>query len=1526
MQLLMRPFINALFLLALIAPASVAAEVTDAPAKEALYVRQYDSAAEVIERLSGLARDGKWADAVAEAQKHIAAGSRHAAQVQPGTYVSFAERIRRLVCAWPKAGVAAYRDRYEKHAAKQLAAALETRNARDLAEVGDLYCATKAAAKALDALADLYLQRGALVDADRTLTRLASLPKPRGLADADLERKLKAARSALARLTDDVQRPPFKLGLRAWSFTVPQADVDRQMAKALTARGHRVPRVARPAIAGRRLLLQTSQWLASFERHTNGIVWRHPRRPEPPDGQNLFDAVMEPRVVGGRVFAFVAGKVVALSASTGDLIWQFGKFVPEVAVVAEGKEKKAAPLASVRVNSLAVAEGKVFVAVAAVKQETEFSVIALDVRSGAELWRTRLCSQVFRGVLGRGSHPAPPVYSQGVVYVSTNLGAVAAVDAADGAIRWLATYNAFNPARRRVALRNDDCWANNAPIVYRGLLLAAPQDSDHLVAFDLRDGARKWQAPRLGMRYLVGADGGLAVLAGPRIATVEVATGRVAFLSKEQWDVVARPAMSASALWLPTQRALIEVDRKTGRPVLEYRCDGPRQAGNLVLADGLMLSASFGRVDAYRDQAAAPDNGPAGMLGRGERLERTGNTARALREYKLALYAIDEEAEVVARVLRPRALGLIAAAQMRLGEELMAAGEFDKAVRALILARTYAQNVSGAVRATFAIAACQERSKKWTEAVHTYQSALERYADEVVAVRDEITMPVRHVARFRIGRIIAAEGRGVYRLFDGRAQKDLVMARENKTPQVVASIIEQYPNSIHADAARKELVKLGAGNDEAARVWFTAYDTSRSTPIVLARASDGAGGDEPVAFIATRDRGSRTGYLWDAVECRRLRDGRVLWRTPVEKTMTQAVRVGQTLVLRGYMHLAALDTRTGEPLWSTKHAPVAPKGPRELGWTVDRKRIIDLAAGGGWAVAATAARELFAVDLKTGKEAWRETLSGGIRVGSLHLAGARVAVCIENPGKVLWFDAATGRASGSYKLKRDDSRLTDAPAHQPKNARLCVVVGDRQVRNIDLKTGKELWSREMSFGVGRVAATPDEERIVIFPDRWSMGGKVHCIEAATGNVLWSEKPKCKDPRFALVRSDLLVSSRREFNSDRITAQKIRNGAVAWERVLRVRPGIDAVVGSGTRLAAYGSRMEFGGWAAQATLLHTVSGAPFVTIRRPGAGLASVAELGETLLLCSNRGIEAYRVQDEWATAGPLLSMLDAKELPKPDEPQFAELARLLLVHGRRRAAMRLLDAALEAEPPKPKSFVALHRQLMAARQADAVATRTVYEAPPFRRAPNIDGRLSEDWRRDRAAVLTRPRDVEEIQIRAPLRRFWNGRNDLSAVLYLGWDEKNLYMAVDVRDFVHQVHDFDADVWKGDCLVVSIDPEGNGGYQLRGSDNVFWLGLAAKQRKKPEDDREQLGGEHRVKIKEDESGVVYELALPWSDLAIQRPRAGLRFRLNIMAIDDDAGGPMKSVSWTPGMTQNRNKTMMSLGIAPELFGTVILKER
>ena len=93
---------------------------------------------------------------------------------------------------------------------------------------------------------------------------------------------------------------------------------------------------------------------------------------------------------------------------------------------------------------------------------------------------------------------SPIAEKDGVLYVSTNLGLVAAVDRRLGSVLWLAPYPQipiqptmnYRPQPRRLS------WYSNPPIVHEGRLYVTPLDSDTMIAFDAASGRRLFEVKR----------------------------------------------------------------------------------------------------------------------------------------------------------------------------------------------------------------------------------------------------------------------------------------------------------------------------------------------------------------------------------------------------------------------------------------------------------------------------------------------------------------------------------------------------------------------------------------------------------------------------------------------------------------------------------------------------------------------------------------------------------------------------------------------------------------------------------------------------------------------------------------------------------------------------------------------------------------------------------------------------------------------------------------------------------------------
>lgn len=134
-----------------------------------------------------------------------------------------------------------------------------------------------------------------------------------------------------------------------------------------------------------------------------------------------------------------------------------------------------------------------------------YAVECLDRRTGRPLWHTALHA----GGTPFFKAPGCPVVVQGgIAYVATNAGCIAAVDAFTGGIRWLRRYERSDPLRSHARVRRSKAeelayqgqfvqqelpgFHPNDLFLHQGLVIAAPCDSDMLLALDGATGQPVW--------------------------------------------------------------------------------------------------------------------------------------------------------------------------------------------------------------------------------------------------------------------------------------------------------------------------------------------------------------------------------------------------------------------------------------------------------------------------------------------------------------------------------------------------------------------------------------------------------------------------------------------------------------------------------------------------------------------------------------------------------------------------------------------------------------------------------------------------------------------------------------------------------------------------------------------------------------------------------------------------------------------------------------------------------------------------
>ena len=222
----------------------------------------------------------------------------------------------------------------------------------------------------------------------------------------------------------------------------------------------------------------------------------------------------------------VGPTLIALDEITGEIKWAYG---PMAATTDEDARMRfeAAPAGGPQ----NVYAGYVLDNIAgATHVDTEYGIMAFESTTGRVKWRTPICrlrSGLFAAGFARSvrnrirSFQSPPLYHQGTVYYCTNAGAIAALDALSGRIKWIMKYpyyaggiafsNSVHPLRVHDATRPFGAggsmtrmgtiatphvpmtWYNQRPLVVDEALYVLPVDAPHIYRIDRRTGKVDWR-------------------------------------------------------------------------------------------------------------------------------------------------------------------------------------------------------------------------------------------------------------------------------------------------------------------------------------------------------------------------------------------------------------------------------------------------------------------------------------------------------------------------------------------------------------------------------------------------------------------------------------------------------------------------------------------------------------------------------------------------------------------------------------------------------------------------------------------------------------------------------------------------------------------------------------------------------------------------------------------------------------------------------------------------------------------------
>ena len=220
--------------------------------------------------------------------------------------------------------------------------------------------------------------------------------------------------------------------------------------------------------------------------------------------------------------------LAAFDGASGDLLWRTEDLRASVQKDIYGPNEIPAEISYS--SPALVRDGLVFAG--GWKQEGYINSLlrALDLKTGKTVWEATISSsqmeQTMFGELGREPFASFLLEEDGVLYYLTNLGAVAAIESRSGRVLWVTAYDDIKPppTMGRIPRLRELYWGLNSPLLLGNVLIAAPRDSQYLLAIDTgkgpagpgREGEILWAYDNSGgdLRDLLGAHNGRLYFSG----------------------------------------------------------------------------------------------------------------------------------------------------------------------------------------------------------------------------------------------------------------------------------------------------------------------------------------------------------------------------------------------------------------------------------------------------------------------------------------------------------------------------------------------------------------------------------------------------------------------------------------------------------------------------------------------------------------------------------------------------------------------------------------------------------------------------------------------------------------------------------------------------------------------------------------------------------------------------------------------------------------------------------------------------
>jgi hypothetical protein len=247
--------------------------------------------------------------------------------------------------------------------------------------------------------------------------------------------------------------------------------------------------------------------------------------------------------------------------------------------------------------------GKVYVALRRNDPQLQLNVACFDASSARLLWNRKVCSGVesIAGDVDEVRHQLLTLAEERLYYC-TNLGAVAALDARDGTMRWATTYPRVE-SENVVAFNRRQFHGPNPSVFHDGLVFAAPTDGDRILAYDAETGILKWVQELNGrVQQLLGVAGTRLIAAGDMLWSLDAETGRVLWhdgRTDPESSTWGRGILAGGFVYWPRREEIRILEIATGKVARQINLTdqyGLTGGGNLTIAGDLLVLAQSDRL------------------------------------------------------------------------------------------------------------------------------------------------------------------------------------------------------------------------------------------------------------------------------------------------------------------------------------------------------------------------------------------------------------------------------------------------------------------------------------------------------------------------------------------------------------------------------------------------------------------------------------------------------------------------------------------------------------------------------------------------------------------------------------------------------------------------------------------------------------------------------------------------------------------------------------------------------------------